>query len=175
MRALFDKEFGFSLVEVVLATGVFTGAMLGIAGLLPSLIRSGKENVEFAAAERAMHAVLFHLAQRGFGDISHLMIDAESMESITADDPRALFVNRTCDRVVDAEENTDQPADELLDRSFFQALVIRNPRLSPPDAGDRLGVVVFSIQMTWPAYLPNGSPLPRAQRNCRVIHAAVQR
>ena len=178
---------GFSLIEVVVALGVFSVAIVVVVGLLKPTVASVQNVVDSQAADRLADSVLAKVRAYGFtaltlGDESTnnqplLITSAANLDtSISVTDPRLIFADRTGD-VVGLATGPDSGLWQNLsttapnDSMYFEIMLVRNSTFSPPGASlDALaGGVAFTVHISWPAYLPGSTagglqPLARTQR-----------
>ncbi|HSI07442.1 MAG: prepilin-type N-terminal cleavage/methylation domain-containing protein [Rariglobus sp.] len=169
---------GFSLVEVVVAVGIFALAIVGVIGLLGPTTRSVVDVSDSDAATRVVSTIQSALQQRvassstGFTTLgSVLQVGATpSYDFYATKDGR--LVGRA----------TDFSAAGLTDSDkFFEFALLRNTSLSGADAtGDAsAGYLAFTISLRWPAYVSSSSGAATAvsasQKSVMIVPAAVTR
>ncbi|MCC5840973.1 MAG: prepilin-type N-terminal cleavage/methylation domain-containing protein [Opitutales bacterium] len=157
MRILFRKTRGFSLIEVLLAVGVFAVAVLGLVGLLGPLLSDLRAAREEARADEIMAAVQVELrvrSQRGeffFEDeppflhwIYFRVADGDGME-----DPRLLEGP--------AAESFTLAIGERYASDTFKIRAL--PKPVAPTADGRTAFWAWSVEVRqWPAPSPDSSP-----------------
>jgi type II secretory pathway pseudopilin PulG len=170
----------FSLVEVVVAVGIFALAIVGVIGLLSPTNKAISDVSDSDMASRAVGAIqagLQQLAQtppNGFTDIT-------SKFSASATSPTySFYVSKNGDKIgTSATTQSDFPNSER----FFEFALIRNGDspavgngLSPAANDATAGFLAFTISLRWPAYLPNGTQFTaNEQKSVLVVPAAVTR
>lgn len=169
---------GFSLVEVVVAVGIFALAIVGVIGLLGPTTRSVADVSDSDAATRVIATIQAALQQRvassstGFTTLgSALQVNATpTYDFYATKDGR--FVGKA----------TDFSAAGLTDADkFFEFALLRNTSLSGANAaGDAsAGYLAFTISLRWPAYVPSPSGPSTAvidsQKSSMIVPAAVTR
>lgn len=176
------RRLGFSLVEVVVAIGIFAVGMVVVVALFSPVAKSvaGSSDAEAATAiaERLRDELTRRtLAAQSFAPVVALLKNstARSHEVTIADnapgaatDPRAdarlLFASRDGSKLAgytDAiwiDPVTRQPSDA---DKFFEITLIRNDVLSPI-ASDAITpppiVLAYTARIRWPAFVPDGTP-----------------
>jgi prepilin-type N-terminal cleavage/methylation domain-containing protein len=178
----------FSLIEVVVALGVFSVAIVVVVGLLKPTVSAVQNVVDSQAAGRLADSIQEKLATYGYtaltiGDPTTnnqplLITSSANMDtSVALNDPRLLYADRTGDVVGMATGpdaglwlalNPTAPNDSM----YYEIMLVRNSTFSPPsNTLDALaGGVAFTVHISWPAYLPGSTagglqPLPRIERH----------
>jgi prepilin-type N-terminal cleavage/methylation domain-containing protein len=189
---------GFSLIEVVVALGVFSVAIVVVVGLLKPTVESVQNVVDSQAADRLADSIIAKVAAYGYtaltlGDETTnnqpLLITASSNmdTSVSLTDPRLIFADRTGDVVGQATgpdsglwQNLNPTAPN--DNMYFEIMLVRNATFSPPsNVSDALaGGVAFTVHISWPAYTPGSTanglqPLARGNRRFFNFQALLPR
>lgn len=169
---------GFSLVEVVVAVGIFALAIVGVIGLLSPTSKAVADVADSDAAARAINAIQAGLQQSGFAVVkSKLLPGTTTLTSSSYD----LYASKSGDKVGFTKGTTTPAASPFTDLSeqFFEFALIRNEALSPSSpatADDSAGYLAFTISLRWPAYLPNGTKFTAdAQKSIMIVPAAITR
>lgn len=187
------KRGAFSLVEVVVAVGVFAIAIVSVIGILAGVGRSVSDVGDADKAARLVGVIQARLQAVAFDDIRQNLVDADdvSVDFPTYDPSAETVVSNT--RVFFASEDgsivapyaattvwgqngaiTDKRERDGL--KYFELTLIRNETLSDPANDSTAGFLAFNIRVRWPAFLPNGQPLTdQTQKNTLIIPAAVTR
>jgi uncharacterized protein (TIGR02598 family) len=154
----------FSLVEVVVAVGIFALAIVGVIGLLSPTNKAVADVADGDSASRAISAIQSGLQAVGFDQVSQALLDPSAAPEYR------FFASRSGDKVgLDGDvPNTEK---------FFEFALIRNTTLSPSLASDSTsGYLAFTISLRWPAYLPNGVQFTAdAQKSVLIVPAAITR
>ena len=185
----------FSLIEVVVAVGIFSVAITIVIGLLAPTVKSVASTLDNNAANRLATAINAQLSNYGFtavvtGDTATtvaggLLITPVPSADINDDTQtkQYLYASKSGDKIglaTDKVWTTGLPANisENADK-FFEIMLVRNIALSPnaaPNLDANAGAVAFTVRITWPAYLPNGQgPTPRASRSVFQYNTALPR
>ncbi|HVS51664.1 MAG TPA: prepilin-type N-terminal cleavage/methylation domain-containing protein [Opitutaceae bacterium] len=179
---LASRDAGFTLLEVVVALGIFAVGMIAVVALFAPVARSVSDSADAEAATN-IAGVLGDYLQRqtlvahNFTLVapllkvstakSHQLIDADNNPNNTANDPRVdtqlLFASRDGTKIggyTDQVWNdlvTHQPSDA---EKFFEIALIRNETLSPNDpAADQNAIVLaYTARIRWPAFVPDATP-----------------
>ena len=169
------RKSGFSLVEVVVSVGIFAVAIVGIIGLFAPITKNVAAVGDSDGSTRAVAAIQSYL--KGIASNPALADPTKSGFSKTLPDAFSagyvFYVNKGGDKVGTA---TEFPT--LSDR-FFEFSLTRNTDLSPDSASapdSSAGFLAFTINLRWPAYLPNGVQVTdNSQKSSLIVPAAVTR
>lgn len=193
MQQAFDhssarSSAGFSLIEVVVAVGIFAIAIVSVIGLLGPINKSVADVRDFDDASRVVAALQGELQRAGFSNVANFI-----------DNNTSLYADRTGRRIgqdnaadnstiwnrdISGQALTDlngngSTTDERDAQKFFSIKLTRNSDLSPNSAQNpdtSAGFLAFTITLRWPAYLPNGTPISdSSQQSVMVIPAAITR
>lgn len=177
---VFSKRRGFSLIEVVVAVGIFAIAIVSVIGLLGPINKTVSDVRDFDDASRVVAALQGALKE------SYTFDQLGDALPGNGDPSTALYADRTGQRIgpvdgavwdTDSAGNPITGAAAVKDaQKFFQVYLSRNTTLSPPANDDTAGFLAFTITLRWPAYLPNGQAVGDAsQQSVMVIPAAITR
>lgn len=195
----------FSLVEVVVAVGVFALAVTAIVGIMSAVGKSVSDLHESEKASRLVSVVQARLQAAGFTAIQGALksdadISSEPAVYASGADPRQAsnpyrFYGSEDGQIVaiyptsvnEGHQNNDPwtlgrsgtSAAERDGLKFFELALVRNGTLSP-NSGSALdadsGYLAFSIRVRWPAFLPNGDRVTdNSQKNLLIVPASVTR
>lgn len=180
MISMMNKNFmrisgchAFSLVEVVVALGIFAIAVISVIGLLVPINQSIADVQDSDDASRVSQAIQAELQKALFTDVQGFI----SGNTI-------LYASRTGDIVAtdtDAKWDVDGAGGVTLEEhalKFFEIELEPNEILSPggTTAAYNGGYLAFTIQMRWPGYSANGVKFnQREEQSLLVIPAAIVR
>lgn len=158
---------GFSLVEVVVAVGIFALAIVGVIGLLVPTSKSITDVADSDSASRVISAVQSGLQKAGFTSVK------------TSIDANHLFFASKDGSKVGSEESAVWDGVPVGER-FFEFNLVRNTTLSDPDNDGAAGYLAFTIVLRWPAYVVTGPTTAErltdnAQKSVIIVPAAITR
>lgn len=157
------RQSGFSLVEVIVAVGLFAGAIVVVLALLPLLARQASEAAELRVAQQLPDAVSVELqrmvASQGFDAFVAAVppIGAPFGEGLVLVGSRDGLRVRVANAV---------PGDEAA-AQYYAVEVLRFAQ--PPLAYDPAAFVLpLYVRVSWPYRVPGaGAPtVPRERRHC---------
>lgn len=180
MKSL-NKIRAFSLVEVVVAVGVFAAVVVVVVGMLGPLSRSVTDVGEVDDASR-----LAATLQEG------LQAEARRVGWTTfagyLNGGTTLYANREGTRVGPGNvvaiwdvDNSGAVTTTDDGYKFFSITLNRNTALSPnavPNLDADAGYLAFTIRLAWPAYRPDGTQVQNdglTQQSILILPAAVVR
>jgi len=167
---------GFSLIETVLALGVFAGGILVLLGFLSPTIQAVEEHGTIGSAERAAQSVLAYLSERDFDGIALAgLVDGSDVESLPTLDDRKLLVDRLGERVGTKGDVDAWGFERSTDAQWFEAILIRSETAAPSSEALSLGAIVFVVELSWPAFHSNGTPVSRPQRQRLFVNTSLRR
>ncbi len=171
------KITGFSLVEVVVSVGIFAVAIVGIIGLFAPTTKNVAAVGDSDGSTRAVAAIQSYLKESaststGFTDLQKALGD----DSSTTGTGYIYYVTKEGSKVVNINSDTNA-AIIIPDKDrFFEFSLVRNATLSPVADKDTAGFLAFTINLRWPAYLPNGVQVTdNSQKSSLIVPAAVTR
>ena len=189
----------FSLVEVVVAVGIFAISIVAVIGLLGPTNKSVADVRGTDDATRVVGAIQTQLqtlasTSTGWTAISfagtnpsggflRLASEVQADDATTTLDPSTkpyiLFASRDGSRLGTSSDTTawqgETPANSL---KYFEVELIRNETLSPATAANdnAAGFLAYTIRLRWPAYQPNGQRFTdNTQKNVLLVPGAVHR
>lgn len=179
------RRAGFSLLEVVVAVGVFALAMTGILGLFAPVARTVSESADADRAARVADALRLKLRALPFADViallktgtatGHPLTQADARADYElARDPQLLFASRDGTKLGPYNDPVwiDPVTRRNSDRDkFFEIALVRNEVISPPPSTttDAAGATVtitpddtatflgYTARFRWPAYVSDGT------------------
>lgn len=170
MRAHFETDRGsgrgFSLVEVIVAIGLLGGTGVLIGGLLLPLLAEVRMMREWKTAERAADSVLARAEQDGFERVRRdKTLSAPPTDALDSLDAHLWWVDRSGGELREASGLEAMSGAARHAAGFFEVALVRDADLSPDESADSLGVWVFSVRVSWPAFLEDGRPNARDRRS----------
>ena len=169
----------FSLVEVVVAVGIFAIAVVAIIGLMVPInqsvagVRDGDDAVRVASIVQA------ELQRIGITKVDTYLSGST-----------ILYANRNGDKIgpdaVTAPWNADVPdlngnasvdTFEIHAQKFFELTLVRNP-VSPNPLANTDSFLAFNIVIRWPGYTGDGNKIQgnaREQQSVLIVPAVITR
>lgn len=171
-----SRDPGFSLVEVVLALGVASGALTMVTALFASLVADAGANAETQACDSAVQTVNTSMAASGFSRVVRFhLVKIEEWESFGSLEGRAWLLDRSGTGILGTpSERGEAPADSPLE-GYFEVVLV------PWTSGDSLraeierGSLRGSLVLSWPAFASDGTAIPREHRNQRQVPVFLHR
>jgi len=160
------RKSGFSLVEVVVSVGIFAVAIVGIIGLFAPTTKYVAAVGDSDGSTRAVAAIQSALKESGFTAVKSSFAKGY-----------IYYVNKNGTVVdkINADGSLNQVVTSDADR-FFEFSLTRNTDLSKVADDDAAGFLAFTINLRWPAYLPNGVQVTdNSQKSSLIVPAAVTR
>jgi len=182
MRSAFPRNVrsAFSLIEVVVAIGVFAVGMVAVVALFAPVARSvaGSSDAEAAAtvAERLRDELARRVAVVGsFAPVvalfknttangSHEVTTADNASSAATDprrDTRLLFASRDGSKIAGYTDTAIWGTGQVNDaEKYFEITLIRLDALSPnTTAADATSpTLAYTARIRWPAFVPDNAP-----------------
>ena len=172
------SKSGFSLVEVVVSVGIFAVAIVGIIGLFAPTTKNVAAVADSDASTRAVAAIQSYFKDQastsaGLADLQ-LKLGADTNTTGTG---FVYYSTKGGDNVGVAEDaaTVSSSGKLIMSDRFFEFSLIRNASLSPVADKDTAGFLAFTINLRWPAYLPNGVAVTDSEKNTLIVPAAVTR
>ena len=155
---------GFSLIEIILALGILSVALLIVfAVFTPFLSRTG-DVIEYGKVDRIANLITTEIQSLAYDEVISIL-----------NQEVPLFANRAGDTVV---SDNDPELDERLPQAdrYYVIRLIRNGDLSPIGKDDRAGYVAFQINIERLIRAPDGQ-LQKSQidNNLAIFNTAVRR
>ena len=163
---------GFSLVEVIVAIGVFSLVILAVFGLLTPLFRDSTAVIESSTATRLAEGINRELERVGGNTVSTLGATVLYLVA-TSDGGRVLRTQQTAtggnpssNAAFPAENDLDAtPVPGIAQRDRYYLVEVRLLANDGADTDDNIyyqandGAVPVEVRVTWPFYSPT-TPVP---------------
>ncbi|GAB5560963.1 MAG: hypothetical protein SynsKO_26100 [Synoicihabitans sp.] len=148
---------GFSLIEVVVAIGVFVAGVVAAVALLSQTSESAGQRLSAATANR--------VAASSKALIRHFTW-AEATSMLTADAP--VWATRDGSRIgwVDTVATNE---------AFYEIRLRRDVELSPGDADASAAFLAFQIEVRWPVWQTVGTRVPDENQDVVMSRVVVHR
>ncbi len=144
----------FSLVEVVVALGVFAAGIISVLALFGSLASSARANREGEAAACIADALSSRLRTLPFETVVASLRTATKPDDDAAASQNLFYASLAGDRI----GQDGDPVWNGSDRDkFFEITLIRNEQLSPQGRDADAAWITFNARVRWPAFRPPGS------------------
>jgi type II secretory pathway pseudopilin PulG len=163
----------FTLLEVVVALGVFTVGMVAVIGLFSPVAKSVGDSADAEAATRVADLLAVKLQTLGIDAVAPLLkVSASSGHQLTLDDAKGnynpatdthlFFANREGTKIAPHDDLATWGIDPATRRAseremYFEIALIRNETISPlpteaaPDA--LLPVLAYTARVRWPSFV----------------------
>lgn len=163
-----SRSKGFSLVEVVVAVGIFALAIVGVLGLLAPTSKNISDVSDSDAASRVITAIQSGLQTAGYTSVNASLI-ANKQFYATKDGSKVAASDAV--GVWTTGQNQEK---------FFEFKLVRNDTLSPVANDATAGFLAFTIVLKWPSFVPTpdgltGTAVDDAQKSVVVVPAAITR
>lgn len=155
-----SKQAAFSLVEVVVATGIFALAVVSVLGVMSATSKSISETKEadsaFRLIGRLTSALQHEYSQNGYSNFKNAITSG-----------RILYANKDASKVGlnnSQIRNVDGNLDDMwknFGEKYFRIDFIPNNQfpLTPDTVADARGFISFFVRVAYPAYLPNDTKI----------------
>lgn len=176
MRARRHNQPGFSLIEVIIAVGIFAAAVAVILGLLPSLTRQAATSADTLAALRlpdSIRAELQRLALTGGFDAL-----AGQARPMTAPLPAtlSLVANREATRVQSLSHHAPPPAERIARAEQYFHIEAWSFNQAPLMFAPGQAVLALHVRVSWPYFTPDSTAATRpADREQVTFNLALNR
>ncbi|WP_324726059.1 prepilin-type N-terminal cleavage/methylation domain-containing protein [Actomonas aquatica] len=150
---------GFSLVEIVVAIGIFVVGVLAMVALLSSTTNSAANTLDTNGAVRAGESAAVWARQLTW---------AEALQALGADPTdAAIYANRDGEL---SEWDGVAEAD-----AFYAVSLERNVDLSPSTEDEVAGFLAMRLTVSWPVWQSPTSQIPFENRDTITFNVAVRR
>lgn len=155
---------GFSLIEVILALGILSVALLIVFGIFTPFLNRTGEVIAYSNVDRVADLVSTQIQSLEYDEVISIL-----------NQQVLLFANRSGDALVsDADPQLEEKLPEA-DRHYAISLT-RNMDLSPAARDDTAGFVAFQIRIDRLIRAPNGQLLDnQLDTNLGIFNTAVTR
>jgi type II secretory pathway pseudopilin PulG len=172
------SRLGFSLVEVVVAVGIFAIAIVSVVGLVAAISRSVGEVTESDDGSRLVTNLQSKLQDVPFSALRSYMGDVTGKPANAR-----IYASRDGSRVGRGDEISvwDADANGTISASenalkYFLIEMQSNDSLSPAANDGSAGFLAFNVRLIYPAHLGNGNAVTDStQQNSLVFPVAVTR
>jgi len=155
------KVSGFSLIEVVVAVGIFALAIVGVMGLLGPTSKNIADVADSDAASRVITAIQTQLQTAGYTSVSGNLA-------------KTFYASKSGD-IVGASDSPVWSQTGIGNKDkFFEFTLVRSD-LSPVGNDTTAGFLAFTIVLKWPAFAGNGVAMDNSQKSVMVVPAAITR
>ncbi len=175
------RSRAFTLLEVVIAVGIFAIGMVAVIGLFTPAAKSIGDSADAEAATRVADLLNVKLQTLGFAGVvpllkvstgkSHQLTDADAKTNYNpAADPQVFFASRDGTKIgIYADAIWQDPTTKRnSDRDkFFEIALIRNESVSPNDdtLAATMPILAYVARVRWPAFLPLAGVAANVQPN----------
>ena len=198
------KKKGFSLVEVVVAVGIFALAIVGVIGLLSPTNKAIADVSDSDNATRVVTAVqqgLQQLAASGrfttlgsatgvgssaintndgfiWATVPADPADGASLATSSSYNKYTLYASRDGSKVGLATDTTVWGSSN--NQKYFEIMLIRNTTLSANTAAatadTAAGYLAYTMRIRWPAFTPDGTEFTaHSQKSVLIVPGAITR
>lgn len=186
-KSIFRSCAAFSLIEVVVALGIFAIAIVGVLGLLSPTTGLVSETIDSGTASRLADTVNAEVERAGYDTVRGLLLLGSELDDDGRIVANRLLANRAGDVIASQNQLTGNQSLLLQADRFFEIVLVRNEVLSPNTAANdsTAGFLAFSVRVTWPTQVADGTVdeqgipgfvvVPRADRSVFTFNAAVRR
>jgi type II secretory pathway pseudopilin PulG len=138
---------GFSLVEVVIAVGIFAGSLVVVLSLLPSLVRQSADSADRLVAQRMVDAVRSELERQATSIGFDALASTVPVMNVPLENGRALVATATGLRIEPAT-GIGSGGIALAEQHFFVE-VWRFPQ-APLSYDSNAAVLPLYVRISWP-------------------------
>lgn len=167
---------GFSLVEVVIAVGVFVGAIVVVLALLPSLTSQSAASADALVAQRLPDALRVEMQRLAAAGGFDALASTVPVMRTPLDGGLAFVASRDAARLHSLSYLAPAASDTLLLREqYFLVEIWRFP--AAPLAYDGTGAVLpVYVRVSWPYRVADsGSPVALENRRSLTFTCAINR
>lgn len=168
---------GFSLVEVVVAVGIFAVAVISVVGLLVPINNSVADLRDNEDASRLALVVQAQVQQLGFSALARSDATPAGLNYLNTNPAAGIFASRDGSKM-GLGNNTSIWGNPVSNKQkFFKVELSRNTTLSPDTSANdsTAGFLALTIKISWPAYNANGDTVDPSAQSVMLVPAAVTR
>lgn len=181
------KWAAFSLVEVVVALGIFAVGIVGVLGLLAPITDSVATNRQAETAARVVEAVHLCLRSEAFATVATSLLTSEQLKTQESSpdynpavDDRLWFASVSGEKVGRRDDVVWQGSDR---EKFFEITLVRNETLSPEESDPVAATLAYTVRVRWPLFIatapgefdPRMIPVGQHARHVALFTGAVRR
>lgn len=151
----------FSLVEVVVALGIFSVGIAVVLRLFAGISESIRLVGETEAGIHAAEMLVSRLRARPFGEVAGCLMTAEELQRMDSAgrpgrsrDHRLFFSDPTADRI--ARDGDAIWAGHEREK-YFEIALVRDEHLSPLTEDEQAACLVFTVCVRWPISASGGA------------------
>lgn len=172
----YSPRKAFSLVEVVIAVGIFAIAIISIIGLLVPINSSVADVRDNDDASRVAGVIQSQVQALGFSALARADATPPGQNFLNSAPASGIYASRDGSRVGLGNDTALWGAPVSNQEKFFKVEFIRNTALSPNTSANdsNSGFLAFTIKLSWPAFAGENEISPSAQ-NVMLLPAAVTR
>lgn len=167
---------GFSLVEVVVAVGIFAIAVISVIGLLAPINQSVADVKDGDDASRVASMIQNELQRVGVGAVNGFITGNQTLYASRTGSKIGLD-NQLAPWNVDVPDlngNGSTEAFEINAQKFFEIRLSANSALPFTAATD--GFLALNIELRWPGYTGDGNQFGSSeQQSILIVPAAITR
>lgn len=168
------RRAAFSLVEVIIAAGIFAASVTVVLALLPSLARQGAASVDSLAAQRLPDALETELRRLGAAGFDALAGQVPVMNGPLAGG-LAFVADREATRLHSHDYLAPGVAQLSGDEQYFLVECWRFPG-EPLRFESGKAFLALAVRVSWPHRLPGATaPVPAEARHELVFTLALNR
>lgn len=167
----------FSLLEVVVAIGVFALGIVVVIGLLAPIGRAVANNSDAEAASNVADLLKSELMRRvrgadSFAPVTLLFKSADAWsretDSNIQNDPQTLFADRA-GTTIGSYDSPVWDAPEVA--RFYEITVVRNSSLSPAANDETAVMLAYTARLRWPVVASGAS----ANQQTLLVNGSIRR
>jgi type II secretory pathway pseudopilin PulG len=176
MPAVSPRAAAFSLVEVVVAIGIFAIAIVSVIGLLVPIRNSVAEVASSDDASRLAAVIQSQVQALGFSALARTDATPAGQDFLNSPPADGIYASRDGTKVGRGNDTTKWGSPVSNAEKYFKVELIRNTTLSPDTAANdtSAGSLAFTIKLTWPAFVGDTAASPSSQ-NSLLLPAAITR
>jgi len=154
-----NSDRGFSLVEVVVAIGVFVVGVVGAIALLASTTDSASATLDANGALRVAESSEALLRTNEWDLVASYLEESDSTP---------IYADKSGGRIgfIDVVELAD---------AYYEIKLRRISDLSPVTADTTAGFLAFEVRVSWPVRQGGGEIVPLANRETVTLNMAINR
>ncbi len=157
---------GFSLIEVVLAVGIFATVIIGVVGLLGPTVRSVRDVIDSTIAARLADGVDAELRRVGFVGMVAATSGSTVLPLVATEDGSRIV------RETDAGNAPTATPPGIPQEERYYLVEVRRAVSPAYTAGDPS--LVLTIRVSWPYQRPgSGTPVAPEDRSVFIFNTAI--
>lgn len=161
------RSDAFSLIEVVVAVGVFAGTIVAVLGLLGPALQTSREVIDSSVAARLAEGVDQELGRAGYNFVSTSTAGAGEIHLYAISDGSYLAE----ESIVGNDPVTGNPKGIAAGNRYFRLIVTRLDEPVPP-ADDSF--LALSIRAEWPFNSAAGNEADATERKWFSFNTSIR-